>query len=220
MAKNAIIVMKYLKSMNRSPAKVLKAFVTIIVSFSILFFIGSINDELYEINTKEVKIPITLDENNFMELDRIVKLSLPEYCKNKILVELELIATDITASTQYDRAILYYYRDIDDTREGGNVEYDRIEVDLQNKFITNIEVFRGAGKAVPTQISGRPIRQDIKHLNFKEVINLIKFKTNNNFFQHDTILRVIYDHKGCQIIVSRASDSFIIFSEIYGSSIP
>lgn len=155
-------------------------FLAIVALFILMIIIAAIievNREQVYRDTTTIDQPIHISDMSFSELNRVIQSQYPQYCDGMILV-------DATAGLQFcsntilqAEARLVYYRYIDESMEGGNVETYACHFDLMtNTFISVDHVF-GSGKSISVSdkvlgdnIIKTPLDQYVFHV--AEVVDL------------------------------------------------
>lgn len=114
----------------------------------IIAAIIEVNREQVHSETTTIDQPIRISAMTFAELDRVIQSQYPQYCDGMIFV-------DATAELQFRgnmilqaEASLVYYRYIDESMEGGNVETYVCHFDLTTNMFVSVEHVFGSGKSI------------------------------------------------------------------------
>lgn len=133
----------------------IKKIITVILVIVVLFFVAIFVGGLVEVNREQVYLestpvdqPIRISAMTFAELDRLIQSDYPQYCDGMILV-------DATAQIEFRgnailqcNASLIYYRYIDNSMEGGNVEKNECRFDLITNTFVSVEHESGSGRSI------------------------------------------------------------------------
>lgn len=130
--------------------KILKFAITTFLSVVLLSGCSWMNYEKYTNVQTEIQQPITIDKQT---LNGYLAASIP--FAGDSIADMVLILVSGELSVQDNVVSLsglsfVYYRYIDDSREGGNIQEIRINVDPVDDVLVSITEFAGAGKASPT----------------------------------------------------------------------
>ena len=139
----------------REHALPIKRIITIFLVVFVLFVLMIILAAMIEVNREQVYSetttidqPIRIYAMTFAELDRVVQSQYPQYCDG-------MIFADATAELQFcgntilqAEANLVYYRYIDESMEGGNVETYICRFNLTTNTFVSVEHVFGSGRSI------------------------------------------------------------------------
>lgn len=142
--------------------KMIKWILFVFAFFIVAVFVGGlieVNREQVYSETTLIDQPIRISAMTFAELDRVIQSEYPQYCD-------EMIFTDATAEIEFrddsmlqGEAILVYYRYIDESMEGGNVETYTCRFDLMTNTLVSVEHVCGSGKSI--SVSAQTLSENI-----------------------------------------------------------
>ena len=140
-----------------------------IVAVSIAGLVESKREQVYD-ETTRIDQPIRVSAISFEELDRVMQSEYPKYCKGMQLVEATAEIQFRDRVIQRGEASLTYYRYIDESMEGGNVETNECRFDLStNTFVSVVHTF-GSGRsifvndnALTEKVTNTPLDQYVLH---------------------------------------------------------
>lgn len=122
--------------------------------------------ETWTIN-KELDVTIF----SFAELDQAIRSDFPEYCTDMQLVGATAEFSFSDSMVFSEQTVLTYYRYIDESMEGGNIEANECYIDLTSKTLLRVEHWYGSGRSYPVYelaISGgtinTPLDQYVNHI--------------------------------------------------------
>lgn len=148
---------------NTLPIKKIAIFIFVIVAlFIVAAFVGGlieVDREQVNSETTLVNQPVCISAMTFAELDRVIQSEYPQYCDG-------MIFTDATAEIEFrgdsmlqGEASLVYYRYIDESMEGGNVEMYACRFDLMTNTLASVEHEYGSGKSI--SVSAHALSENI-----------------------------------------------------------
>ena len=141
----------------------------ILVAVSIAGLVESNREQVYD-ETTTINQPISILTLSIAELDRVMQSEYPKYCKGMQLVEATAEIQFRDRVIQRGEASLTYYRYIDESMEGGNVETNECRFDLStNTFVSVVHTF-GSGRsifvndnALTEKVTNTPLDQYVLH---------------------------------------------------------
>lgn len=123
------------------------AIVLIAAVVGVLFWVkGGVDFEKYETSVDNVNAELVLQGDTLGDYLACVQAAYPDYVQNKNLSLVK--GTVSTGVTPHFLSLEFIFnRNVDDSREGGNVSSVHFFIDAENSILTKIEHFNGAGKA-------------------------------------------------------------------------
>ena len=139
----------------------IRKFIIVMLCLLLIFiaavFIGGLvesNREQVHHDTASIDQPISIYTLSFAELDRVMQTEYPQYCKGMELVEATANIQFSDRTMQQGEASLIYYRYIDESMEGGNVETNECRFDLATNTFVSVEHWQGSGKSFSVSEQG------------------------------------------------------------------
>lgn len=154
-----------------------KKIMIVILSVSALFILAVFIAGLVESNreqvydeTTRIDQPVSISAISITELDRVMQSEYPKYCKGMQLVKATAEIEFRGCIIQRGEARLIYYRYIDESMEGGNVETNECSFDLStNTFVSVVHTF-GSGRSIfvndntlTEKVTNTPLDQYVLH---------------------------------------------------------
>jgi hypothetical protein len=142
--------------------KIIIVVLCLLLLFIAVVFVGGLvesNREQVHYDTLPIDQPISISALSFAELDRVMQSEYPQYCKGMELVEAAAEIQFRDRTMQQGEASLIYYRYIDESMEGGNVETNECHFDLVTNTFVSVEHWHGSGKSF--SISEHGLDEDI-----------------------------------------------------------
>lgn len=140
-----------------------------IVAVSIAGLVESKREQVYD-ETTRIDQPISVSAISFEELDRVMQSEYPKYCKGMQLVKATAEIEFRGCIIQRGEASLTYYRYIDESMEGGNVETNECRFDLSTNTFLSVEHAFGSGRSIfvndntlTEKVTNTPLDQYVLH---------------------------------------------------------
>lgn len=189
--------------MQKRALKIVCRFLIVLFgSMVLLVFIwlfSGVISENYEAYEVEIGARLPFRQESLSALCDAIEATLPDYCKGRQLVEVraEIRSTEDPPAA-WDTVSFFYYRYLNDFREGGNIELNQVVVDNRAGKILRVEIFKGAGKASPSQASDQLLDRGQLFFTPEEALLQVKENGEERAFDNfdDIYMEVEFDHKG------------------------
>lgn len=132
----------------------------LIVFICVLLLAASIREaigEQIDNTVEQLNEPVDLNVLSFAALNQFIVSSKPEYCDGMKFVKGTMQIQFNGDSILIGEAVLTYFRLIDESMEGGNIEANECYFDLATNTLLRIEHWEGSGRSFPVnnqEISG------------------------------------------------------------------
>jgi hypothetical protein len=147
--------MTYHNEFAKRTAIILGVILLAVLGFVIVTSIIEIEREQIEVETEPINRLIESYKMDFSALDRYVRTNYPDKCDGLSFIEANANVTISGAMIQSGTIILNYYRFIDETKEGGNIEAIEFYIDPVSGTLLNAVHYQGSGRSYST--SDEPI---------------------------------------------------------------
>ena len=147
--------MTYHNEFAKRTAIILGVILLAVFSFVIVTSIIEIEREQIEVETEPINRLIESYKMDFSALDRYVRTNYPDKCDGLSFIEANANVTISGAMIQSGTITLNYYRFIDETKEGGNIEAIEFYIDPVSGTLLNAVHYQGSGRSYST--SDEPI---------------------------------------------------------------
>jgi len=126
-----------------------------VFSFVIVTSIIEIEREQIDVETESINRPIENFKMDFSALDRYVRTNYPDKCDGLNFIEANANVNISGTTIQSGTITLKYFRFIDETKEGGNIEAIEFNIDPVSGTLLNAVHCQGSGRSYST--SDEPI---------------------------------------------------------------
>ena len=131
----------------------------IIIVVALIAGLIEVNREQVYYETTKIDQHIDISNMTFAELDRVIQSDYSIYCEGMQLVEATVEIQYHEDAILQGEANLIYYRYVDESMEGGNVETNECCFDLTKNTIVSVEHWHGSGRSI--MVSDQAIDENI-----------------------------------------------------------
>jgi len=128
-------------------------------AFLIIVSMIELDREQIDCDTEILDKPIEDFSMNFAALDRCIRANFPNKCNGLYFVGAQADITFENGSVKNGTMKLCYFRYIDESKEGGNIEAEEFSIDPVAGTVQNAVHYQGSGRSYPT--SGEAVSGNI-----------------------------------------------------------